>query len=158
MIILSLAAYLYWAKLHENCVGIGERRNSGAFNYHFQYLIPVYTSSMYTLWSVICDSRHQHLMNHLALRMKSLTNMSSMWTPPTLCLLMFWRLTFWHGLISIQIEVFEKVLIGSPLFFSCHFSLICYKVMYFTACLLFLLIRADWEPSTSYSVCYCLQM
>ena len=44
---LLQAAYLYWEKLHENLLWIGERWNSGACKYRFQYLILVYQLLVY---------------------------------------------------------------------------------------------------------------
>lgn len=38
----------------------------------------------------------QHLRNHLASGARSLTNMSSMWNPPSPYLLTFWHFTLWH--------------------------------------------------------------
>ena len=60
--ILLQAAYLYWEKLHENLLWIGERWNSGACKYRFQYLIPVYQLLVYpTIGQFARDSIFQHL-------------------------------------------------------------------------------------------------
>ena len=93
-----------------------------------------YTSSWYTLWLVNCDSLLQHLRQSFGFPRAESSNISSMRIPTTPHFLTFKELFFmkWEGGgggVVARIEVFEKMLTGSPLLSFRRFSL----VRFFTA-------------------------
>lgn len=93
-----------------------------------------YTSSWYTLWLVNATAYFNTYVSHLVSRAQSLANISSMRIPTTPHFLTFKELFFMKcggggGGVVAQIEVFEKMLTGSPLLSFRRFSL----VRFFTA-------------------------
>ena len=66
--------------------------------YISEFCLRVYTSTVNSrrLAYAPFEFYFQHLRNHLASGARSLTNMSSMWNPPSPYLLTFWHFTLWH--------------------------------------------------------------
>lgn len=66
--------------------------------YISEFCLRVYTSKVNSrrLAYAPFEFYFQHLRNHLASGARSLTNMSSMWNPPSPYLLTFWHFTLWH--------------------------------------------------------------
>lgn len=66
--------------------------------YISEFCLRVYTSTVNSrrLTYAPFEFYFQHLRNHLASGARSLTNMSSMWNPPSPYLLTFWHFTLWH--------------------------------------------------------------
>ena len=93
----------------------------------FQNLFLIYQFLVYPMIGQFVTVRYFNTyINHLALSVQSLTNMSSMWNPLTLHLFTFWNLTWEMFLQEVGgsvalIEVFEKMFTGSPLLSSCLF-------------------------------------
>ena len=66
--------------------------------YISEFCLRVYTSTVNSrrLAYAPFEFYFQHLRNHLASGARSLTNMSSMWNPPSPYLLTFWHFTLWN--------------------------------------------------------------
>ena len=66
--------------------------------YISEFCLRVYTSTVNSrrLAYAPFEFYFQHLWHNLASRAQSLTDMSSMWNPPSPYLLTFWHFTLWH--------------------------------------------------------------
>ena len=112
-----------------------------------------YSTSWYTLWLLNCDSYLQHLHHPFDFAHAEF-NKHVEHVKPSYKLHTFSCFDIWHfkirnsfsgsGKDSRWIDIFKKMLKGSPLLPSHHFSLI----HYFTARSLFLLICTDREAGT----------
>jgi len=87
-------------KLRENRKGSGERQSGGACKHCFQYLIPVYRLPVYPMIGQSLWQFSLSLTSIIWLRALSLTNTSSMWSPPTPRLLTLWHLTIRETVFS----------------------------------------------------------
>ena len=122
------------------------------FKTSFQYTSYWYTLWLVNLWQFDISTLN---INHLALRVQSLTNVLSMWNPLTLHLLTFWHLTFWHEKWlwrkwagqSPWMRYLKRCLQALPFSLPAFFCFI----HYFTTSSHFLFMCTDREPDRGYT-------